>query len=409
MTISELAQSYDPLGEHLADPYPFYATARRREPVFYSPRLDAWVVTRFRDVDAVLRDSATFSSVNSLRPIRPLYPATLAALADGYPPAPDHITSDGPAHHRLRVPYTRHLTAPGRVKTLEPEIRARATTLLDALDTGAADLVAGYTAPLPLGTAAGLFGLAPSDVEIARAGSESLFRLGSADLSPDEEAAAARTAVAFHRMMAGYVRSRRAAPTGDLISDVVAALAPGAEPLTFGQEAEVVGTLSSTFGAAHITTTDLIGNAIRLLLDHPDQWRLLRRNPDLIPHAVEEALRCEAPVPTIFRYATRPVTLSGVDVPQGAHVLLIFASANRDEDRFPDAECFDVTRTPSRHFGFGAGVHTCAGAGPARAQARIALGLLAERLPDPRRDPDHDIPLRRSINVRGPLSLYVRR
>ncbi|MDP9795146.1 cytochrome P450 [Catenuloplanes nepalensis] len=397
--VSELAESYDPLGVHLADPYPFYAEARRREPVFYSPRLDAWVVTRFRDVDAVLRDSAGFSSANSLRPVRPLYPGTFAVLAEGYPQKPDHITSDGPAHHRLRVPYTRHLTAPGRIKALEPGIRARAGALIDAFED-TVDLVGRFASPLPVATAAELFGLSAEDAEAARAGSAALFRLGGADSTEAEEAADARTALGLQRVIAGYVRARRAVPTGDLISDVVAALAPGDAPLTADQEAEIVGTIGSTFGAAHITTTDLIGSVVRLLLQAPDQWK-----PELLPNAVEETLRYESPVPTIFRLATRAATIGGVDVPEGADVLLVFASANRDEERFPDGDRFDATRTPSRHFGFGAGVHTCAGAGPARAQARIALAMLPHLSPAT----DQPIAVRRSINVRGPLMLPVRR
>ncbi|GAB7036384.1 MULTISPECIES: cytochrome P450 [Catenuloplanes] len=397
--VSELAESYDPLGAHLADPYPFYATARRREPVFYSPRLDAWVVTRFRDVDAVLRDSAGFSSANSLRPVRALFPATLAVLAEGFPPKPDHVTSDGPAHHRLRVPYTRHLTAPGRIAALEPRMRERAAALAAALPRRA-DLVERFAAPLPVGTAAELFGLDAGDVAVARAGSAALFRLGSADVGEAAEAADARTVVAFQRMLAGYVRARRAEPTGDLISDVVAALAPGGAPLTADQEAETVGTIGGTFGAAHITTTDLIGNAVRLLLRHPDRWP-----PRLPPsHVVEETLRYESPVPTIFRLATRAAVLGGVRIPAGADVLLVFASANRDEERFPDGDRFDPTRTPSRHFGFGAGGHTCAGAGLARVQTRIALAAL----PGLTADADRPVVIRRSINVRGPLTLPVR-
>jgi cytochrome P450 len=234
-----------------------------------------------------------------------------------------------------------------------------------------------------------------------------MFQLGSADLTEAEEARAAREFVAFQHLVAGYVRQRHAAPNGDLISDVVAALAPGEGPLTFDQEAELVGTICGTIGAGHITTTDTIGNAVRVLLSHPDQWQLLRRRLELVPNAVEEALRFEAPVQTIFRRTTRAATIAGVDIPQGADVLLVFASANRDEDRYPDADRFDVTRTPSRHFGFGAGVHTCVGAPLARAQARIALQVLTERLSNPRLAPDHTVRLQTSINVRGPLALEM--
>jgi cytochrome P450 len=404
--VSDLAASFDPLGTHYDDPYPLYAQARRDEPVFYSPRLDAWVVTRFADVDAILKDPETFSSVNSLRPIRELYPATITVLMRGYPQRPDHVTSDGEEHRRLRVPYTRHLTTPGRVKERETAIRKRAECLLDAVEgAGSADLVARYAAPLPLGTTAELFGMTPCDVTLADVGSRVLFSLGSIDVTEEEEVRAAGTVVAFQQLLAGYARRRRAEPTGDLLSDVVAALAPGDEPLTFGQEAELVGTFGSTFGAGHITTADGIGSALRLLLADRDQWELLRRQPEQIPYAVEEVLRFEAPIPAMFRRATRSATIAGVAVPVGADVLLAFTSANRDEDRFPDPERFDVTRKPSRHFAFGAGVHTCVGAAMARLQMRVALQTLLERLPGLRLERGQNIQVRRSLNIRGPLSL----
>ncbi|BCB78075.1 cytochrome P450 [Phytohabitans flavus] len=407
MAGSRFAESYDPTGAHLDDPYPFYAEARRSEPVFHSPRLDAWVVTRFDDVDAVLKDPEGFSSAHSLRPVRELYPATFAELANGYPPKPDHITSDGEAHRRLRAPYIKRLT-PGAVKPMELAIRERADALVDSfIADGRTDLVERYASPLPVATAADLFGIGSGDVAAAKSGSESLFLLGSADLSEAEEAHAAREFVALQHVVAGYVRQRRAAPEDDLVSDVVAALAPGEEALTFDQEAEVVGTISSTIGAGHITTRDTVGNAVRTLLRHPEQWELLRQRPELIPNAVEEVLRFEPPVPTLFRRATRPATLGGVDIPEGGDVLVVFASANRDEDRYPDADRFDVTRTPSRHFGFGAGVHTCVGAPLARVQSRVALQVLVERLPGMRLHPDHPIRLQASINVRGPLALEL--
>ncbi|TQS45248.1 cytochrome P450 [Cryptosporangium phraense] len=406
MTVTELAESFDPLGAHYDDPYPLYARARRDEPVFYSPRLDAWVVTRFADVDAVLKDPEAFSSVNSLRPIREPYPGTVAVLLNGYPQTPDHVTSDGDVHRRLRVPYTKHLTRPGQLKAREAEIRARADRLIDGFaDDRSGDLIARYSTRLPVETAAELFGFAPDDVELAKAGSEVMFSLGSIDVTKEQEEQAAHTVLAFQQLLAGYARRRRAEPADDLITAVATALAPGDEPLTFDQEAELVGTFGSTFGAAHITTADGIGSALWLLLGDAEQWDRLVRQPELVPYAVEEVLRFESPIPAMFRRTTRPVTVAGVDLPAGADVLLAFASANRDEDRFPDADRFDVTRKPSRHFAFGAGIHTCVGAAMARLQMRIALQTLIERLPGLRMAPDQDVRVRRSINVRGPLAL----
>ena len=407
--VSELAESFDPVGAHYENPYPIYARARREEPVFYSPRLDAWFVTRFSDVDAIIKNPEGFSSVNSLRPLRAPHPAALAVLMTGYPQRPDHVTSDGEVHRRLRTPYSRHLTTPGRVKGKEEAIRKRADALVDGfVDGGGTDLVARYSAPLPAENAAELFGFAPDDVALAKDGSEALFALAGPDQTEEEETRVAEIVVAFQKLLVDYVHRRRADPNGDLISDVVAALAPGDDPLTFDQEAEFVSTFASSFGAAHITTADGIGSALWLLLSRPDQWELLKRQPDLVPNAVEEVLRFEAPIPAMFRKATRPATVAGADIPEGADVVLAFASANRDEERYPDPERFDVTRKPSRHFAFGAGVHTCVGAALARLQMRIALQTLIERLPDLSLAPDQRVPVRKSINIRGPLALETR-
>ena len=408
MTSTQFADSYDPLGAHLDDPFAFYAQARRSEPVFFAPRLAAWIVTRFDDVDAVLKDPAGFSSVNSVRLARELFPTTLAAFANAYPPKPNHVTSDGQTHRRLRTPYLKRLT-PAAVKGLEPAIRDRAEALVDSfIADGRAELVGQFASPLPVGTAAELFGIAAEDVATAKSGSESMFRLGSADLTEAQETRAAHEFVAFQHLVGGYARQRHAAPAGDLISDVVAALAPGDGPLSFDQEAELVGTICGTIGAGHITTTDAIGNAVRTLLTHPDQWNLLCKQPELTAGAVEEVLRVAPPVPTMFRRTTRDVTIAGVDIPPGADVLLVFVSANRDENHYPDADRFDVTRTPSRHFGFGAGVHTCIGAPLARTQARIALQVLTERLPNLHLAPGHTVRLPASLTSRGPLALEVR-
>jgi len=308
----------------------------------------------------------------------------------------------------MRAPYARRLTL-ATAKAFESGIRTRAGTLVDSfVADGRADLFRQYASPLPVATVAELFGIAATDRDPATSGSVAMFALGSANLAEADEVRAAQELVAFQHLMAGYVRERRAAPRDDLISEVVGALAPGDEPLTFNQEAELVGTICGTFAAGHITTTDTIVNALWVLLAHPEQWDLLCRRPELVPNTVEEVLRFEPPVPTIFRRTTRATAIAGVDLPEGVDVLLVFASANRDEDRYPDADRFDVTRIPSRHFGFGAGVHTCIGAPLARTQARIALEVLIERLPGLRPAPEHPVRLRESINVHGLRALELR-
>jgi cytochrome P450 len=406
MMHSRLGERYDPAGEHLDDPYPLYEQARRDEPVFYSPRLGAWVVTSYNDVDAVLRDPATFSSVNSLRSGRHLYPATVTELGAGYPPMPDHVTSDGEVHRRLRAPYAARLTA-GAVRELEPGIHDRAAALVEAFaGDRRVELVSRFTSPLPVEVMVQLFGIAEEDLPLVKAGTEGLFRLGNVE-STTAEAEAARQFVALQHLLAGYVRDRRSHPTDDLLSHVVAELAPGDQPLTFEQEAELVGTLSGTIGAGHVTVTHLIANTVRLLLTHPEQWTLLRQRPELTTNAVEEAMRFDAPVAAIFRRCTQATTIAGTTIDAGSDVLVVFASANRDESHFPAADRFDITRTPGRHFGFGAGPHTCVGAALARAEARVALQVLTEHLPQLRVVPDQTLWRQASIGLRGLQALEL--
>lgn len=406
MTGSRLGEIYDPTGAHLQDPYPLLERARRTEPVFYSARLQAWVVTRYDDVDAVLKDPETFSSTNSLRSVGELYPATFAELAAGYPPTPDHVTSDGAAHQRLRAPYAARLTA-GVVRTLEPTIRARAESLIEEfINDRRVELVSQFASRLPMEVVAELFGIAEQDVPATRSGTEALFELGNAGLTAEAQAQAAARFVGLQRLLAGYVRDRRAAATGDLISHVVAELAPGDQPLTAEQEAELVNTLSGTIGAGHVTTTHTVTIAVRWLLTEPEQWSLLRQHPDLIPNAVEETLRFDPPVATIFRRCTRPATVGTTTIPADSDVLVVFASANRDGSHFHEPERFDVTRPPGRHFAFSAGPHTCLGARLARAQTQTALRVLTERLPQPRLAPGQTIGVH-SFNLRGPQALHL--
>jgi len=408
MNASQLGETFDPLGAHLQDPYALYARAREEEPVFWSPRLKAWVVTRYQDVVAVLRDHEAFSSSNSLRPVRELYPETFVELAKGYPPKPDHVTSDGAAHRRLRAPFAKAFSA-SRIEALGPVIQKQADALIDAFaGDGRVELMRQYAAPLPVQVIAELFGMDAADAAALKAGTEAMFQLGGTDLTPEQEAEAGRGTVAFQQLIGAYVRARRSQPRQDVISEVVAALAPGDGPLTGDQEAELVWLLASTIGAGHITTSDTIGNGVWLLLTHPEQWELLRKRPELARGAVEEIMRFASPVPSIFRKAAREVTVAGKRLPEGSELMLAFISANRDPALCENPETFDITRTPTRHLGFGTGVHACVGNLLARREIQVSLETLARRLPALRVPAGETVlPVRPTVNLRGPLTLEL--
>jgi cytochrome P450 len=199
------------------------------------------------------------------------------------------------------------------------------------------------------------------------------------------------------------IEARRAEPKGDLISALVRA--EGEDTLT---AAEVMAFTVLLLIAGNETTTNLIGNAVLALLTHPDQLDLVRSNPGLVPNLVEEALRWDSPVQLIMRMTTRDAAIGGVRVPAGSMVMPMFASANRDERRFPDADRFDVTRANARdHIAFGYGPHFCLGAPLARLEAQVVLGDVVRRLPGLEQT-DSAVERLDSFLLRGPRRLPLR-
>ncbi|HKE99323.1 MAG TPA: cytochrome P450 [Actinomycetes bacterium] len=406
-TSASLGEEYQPSGEHLQDPYPFYRRARQEEPVFFSPALNAWVVTRYEDVSRIVRDPDTFSSGNALRPLVQFHPASLEELQKGFPPVPSTVDSDGELHRRLRAPLARALS-PERVNALEPFIRERADALIDGfVDDDHADVMARYAYPLPVQIITELLGLDEQDRAAAAEQSYASAEMISAQLSEDEQAAATREFVAFQHTIAGYVQRRRAQPRDDLVSDVVAALAPSEGELAFEQLAELVWHLIGVAIAGHTTTSAVLGNGLRHLLSDRRRWELLCERPELIPGTVEEILRYDPSVQSFFRVTTRPVSVGGVDLPPGTELMVVYGSANRDESQFERADEFDITRAVTRHLAFGGGVHLCVGSGLARKELQVSLELLSSRLPGMRLVPDQEVRVRPGLNHRGPYALLV--
>lgn len=389
----------------LRDPYPVYAKARETPGLTFLPEADAWLVARDADVREVLRDPEVFSSANALRGGSAPEPAVLAELAGGIGGAPVVVTSDGAAHQRYRAPLVRGLS-PARIAAVVPFIRERAESLVDAF-TAPVELIGAYARRLPGEVIGHLLGLDPEHVPMAvEAGyrAEELFIL---PVGLERRIAAAREVVALQHVIDRYVRSRREDPRDDLCTEMVRALAPGPGPLTREQRAELVSNLQNLLIAGHLTTTALIGTAVLHLLRNRAQWDLLRARPELIPDAAEEAARYDAPVQAFRRVTTRPVTLAGTDLPEGATVLVAYGSANRDEARHERPGDFDVTRRARRHLAFGHGVHSCPGAQLAREQVRITLEILTRRLPGLRLAPDRPVVMAPTLIHRGPEALWL--
>ncbi|MEU8761556.1 cytochrome P450 [Streptomyces sp. NPDC048659] len=382
--------AHDVLDAFQRDPYPLYARARRAEGLTYVPALDAWLVARDADIREVLLRTGDFSSAQALRPDVVPAPAALAVLAQGFAPRPTVVSTDGPAHRRHRAPLNTGLSA-ARTAALTPYVREQADTLAEALAAdGTADLMTHYARRLPGAVVGRLLGLDPADVPAAVHGSYSAERLLFRPLPEADQIAAAEDVLALQRLLDRYARARRTAPRDDLLTAMVRALAPdaglgpGPRALTADQRCELVANLQNLLIAGHLTTTALIGGTVLHLLRHPDQWRLLRTRPDLVPAAVEEAARYDTAVQGFRRTTTRPVSIAGTELPAGATVFVAYGSGNRDPARHHDPDTFDITRPRPgpHHLAFGHGRHGCPGSQLARVQLRATLEALTRRLPD---------------------------
>ncbi|MGQ4511127.1 cytochrome P450 [Streptomyces sp. DW26H14] len=292
---------------------------------------------------------------------------------------PGMTTADGTEHRRLRSPVTAAFT-PRRVEALRPTIEAMTAGLLDDLERaasdgdGTVDLRRDFALPLPLAVICELLGVDPEHRRRMHALSN---RIVSTDISPEEAGAANADMVAA---LSAVVAARRADPGDDLTSALIAAAESDGGRLS---EAELVGTLLLLIIAGHETTLNLIGNGIRALCAHRDQLRLVLDGRATWQDVVEETLRWDSPVSYFpFRYPTRDLTVDGTLIPAGTPVLAGYSAAGRDKAAHgPDADRFDITRTPNRHISFGHGPHFCLGSPLARLEATVALEQLFTRFP----------------------------
>lgn len=345
-----------------------------------------WFVTRYDDIAAVLRDPSTFSNRDTVPPSRDLPPEVRAVLAGCGDP--QHLlVTDPPVHTRLRARVQRGFTQ-RRVAAMEPAIRELAGDLIDSFATGYhADLVDRFAYPLALTVILRMLGVPMEDLSACRRWAHDFDALsfGAASLPVPEQVELAHSRHALQRYTRELVEARTRVPGDDLISDLLETPDDGGKPLSTD---EVVDLIPGLIIAGHQTTANLIGNIIRLLLDRPEQWHAVRRAPSVIAKVVEEGLRMDSAVLGMIRTATAQADVGGVQLPAGARLFLLYASANHDDAHFSRPEQFDLERTErAPHLGFGRGIHFCIGAPLARLETRIAIEELAYRLPDLRLEP----------------------
>jgi cytochrome P450 len=402
-----LAGRFDPFHDpYLADPYPFFAQARAATPVFYSPDLDYWVVTRYHDIRRIFQTPTLFSAANTLAPLQPICPAAGRLLAEGgFRPVPTLTNSDPPGHSRLRR-LTNVAFTTRRVAAMEPFVRELTGRFLtQRLASGRADLVRDLAWDLPALVIFRVLGVPDEDVARVKAGAESRLLLMWGRPSEDEQVRLARGMAAFWRYAEALVASRAEHPRDDFTSDLLRARDGDLPALSHQEVTQIVYEL---LFAGHETTTGMIGNALRQLLTHRHAWEEICRDPALIPNAVEEVRRFDSSVIAWRRRTTHAVEIGGVAVPAEANLLLLLGSANRDPAVFADPERFDIHRQNAReHLSFGHGAHFCLGAPLARLEARVVLEELSARLPGLRLVPGQTLRFQPNTTFRGPLSLLA--
>ena len=339
------------------DAQQLYARLREKAPVARHEDPRFWVLSKHADVVAASTDPATFCSARGI---------LLMEIGVEYPSPPTMMHTDPPDHTRYRG-MVQPAFKPSLTRSLEPLVRQRARDLLDALAAGPVDFVDAVAVPFPLLVICDLLGLPPEDWRRLWEWSEAVIP-GATDWP--EERRTALQAEMFTELVT-TAKERRAEPRADVISQVAA------EGLS---DDELAMFLVQLLVAGNETSRNMLSGGIVALAAHPDQWRRLRADRALVPTAVEEILRWTSPVVYFMRTATRDVELRGQRIAAGDPVVLLYASANRDEDEFgPTADAFDVGRHPNHHVAFGFGPHFCLGAALARLEGKVLLEELLDR------------------------------
>lgn len=410
MTQVDNPDSYQLFSEDtLREPHEFWATLRGRCPVYYAAEgLGFYLISRYDDVAAVLRDTETFSSELSRRfkggvSAYEDSPAVKEVLNDACPYVGTLNFTDGQPHAAQRRAVRRGFTV-ARVRQLEELIAGIVDELIDDLPLGEeVDIVPRLSVPLPIRVIAHILGLdADKASQVKRWGDAQVARFGQPRGSEEENLEIARTIVEMHQYIIGELEAREKQPRDDFLSDLLA----GAEGVS---RQELVLICAQLIVAGSESTASMISSMLDQLADHPEQWEALRANRGLIPDAVEETLRLESPIKAAYRFTTRDVELGGRVIPADSACLVLLGSADRDEATYAKADDFDIGSVPdnANHVAFGMGAHLCSGAALARAEGRIVVEKLLDRTsgirrvsrPEPRHEADltvraiHALPL----------------
>lgn len=372
---------------------PFFNGLRDQAPVVRLQRRDVVAVTGYAEALQVYADTDNFSSVNAITGPPPELPFTpqgddigeqIEAHRASMPFALELAAIDAPDHGRLRS-LLMTLFTPGKLKRLEERFRATADQLIDEfIDSGRVEYIDQFANPMATLIITDLLGIPEEDRQGFRKyfGGAPAGAIGFSDEERDHN-----PLIEMAHKIAGYIAMRRAQPREDLLNEFASAKFSDGTTPTIEEATRLACFL---FGAGQDTTAKLLGSSLRIMAEAPQWQSFLRDNPNRIPDFVEEALRMQGSIKTTHRLCKRTTVLAGVEIPAGTTVMIANMAANRDAARFPNPDTFDIDRSNRKqHLAFGRGAHTCAGAPLARAETRISLERLLDRVENLRLNPEH--------------------
>lgn len=381
-------------------PNEYLDVLRSREPVHQDRMFDRLVLTRAADVEAVMNNRKLASDPRKSR--LGSFSRVQLTVDDTFRPLILHM--DDPDHKRLRDLVVKAFNQVA-VDAMRPRITEVACGLLDEIDDPSCfDIMNAYARPLPTIAIGLMLGVDTARCRDFKQWSDGKMQMFNPQRTPEQEAILASSDTALAGYFTEVIQKRRKERRADLISSLIAAEENG-EQL---DEAEIIGVCVALLIAGNVTTTDLIGNAVLALLQHPGQLSKLLANPNLVRSAVEEVLRYDAPVMQGTRIATEAMQIGGCPVAAGQTINAMLYAANYDPEAHPDPKRFDIERPDKRHNSFGGGAHFCLGAPLARAEAQIALSMLFEQFPKLRLRTDRPLERRTTLNFNGLKALWVR-
>jgi cytochrome P450 len=365
----------------LANPYPFYKILRETAPIFFYKPWGKWILTRYEDINVLLRDKRLGRVIDhTLKPEerkpRNEIEAAYEVSRDG-----SLLEIEPPDHTRIKDVFHQTFT-PKRVRELSSKIHALCNSLADGLlkrEIRQIDLIEDFAQTIPVTVIADLLGIPQSDRHNLVPWSKGIIGWFEPERTREMELEAVRCAEAFMAYLRELIPHKRQHPTDDLMCAMIAVHDKEPERLN---EQELINNCILLLNAGHEAVVNVIGNGMYALLRHQEQWGTLKADSSLIPTAIEEMMRFDTPLQFFERFVLEDMTYKGLEWKKGTKLCLYYASANHDAAIFKNPEAFDITRDPNPHLAFGLGLHYCIGAPLARVELQAVLQTLSQRLPN---------------------------